>query len=71
MKNLTNNPRVDNVECTREGHQGITLSYEIDGKPYEVTGEFFIDRNGVLHHSAIDPSDETKEIEILVQYFES
>ena len=70
MKNLTNNPRVDNVECTRDGHQGISLYYEIDGIPFNVTGEFYIDRKGVLHHYAADPKDENNEIEILVQYFE-
>ena len=68
MKDLTNNPRVDNVDCTRDGHQGITLSYDIDGIPYSVTGEFYIDKKGVLHHMATDPKDGDSEIEILVQY---
>ena len=65
---LVQNDRVDDVECSRDGHQGITLSYTIDGKPYEITGEFFIDKAGVLHHSAADPADPTKEIEITYQY---
>lgn len=71
MKNLTNNKRVNNVECTKDGNQGITLYYEIDGKPFTVTGEFYIDKNGVLHHSAIDPTNENEEIEIMVQYKEN
>lgn len=67
--NINTRKRVANVECTRDGHQGITLSFELDGVPYEVTGEFFIDKSGVLHHSVTDPQDESKEIEITYQYF--
>ena len=70
MKDLTNNPRIQNVECTRDGHQGITLYYELDGVPCAVSGEFYIDKHGVLHHTVADPKDEAKEIEILVQYFD-
>lgn len=52
MRDLTNNPRVTNVECFKDEGQGINLCYKIDGKPYEVQGEFEIDSNGVLHHWA-------------------
>ena len=65
---IVNDKRVDDVECTRDGHQGITLSYTIDGIPFSVTGEFMIDKAGVLHHMATDPKDENNDIEILVQY---
>lgn len=65
---LVNDERVDDVECSRDGHNGITLWYTIDGEPYSVSGEFLIDEAGVLHHNAIDPKDDTKEIEILCQY---
>ena len=70
MKDLTNNRRIQNVEYTRDGHQGVTLYYELDGVPSSVSGEFYIDKQGVLHHTVTDPKDETNEIEIMVQYFD-
>ena len=61
---ITNNPRIDNVTVDKAG-LGLNLYYELDGIPYNVTGEFWIDRKSVLHHTAIDANDE--EIEILVK----
>lgn len=61
---ITNNPRIDNVTVDKAG-LGLNLYYELDGVPYNVTGEFWIDRQQVLHHTAIDANDE--EIEILVK----
>lgn len=58
---------IENVECTRDGHQGITLSYDLDGYHAEVTGEFYIDKDGMLHHTAIDC--EGHEVEITYKYF--
>lgn len=31
-------------------HQGDTLTYTIDGHQVEVTGEFHVDSNNILHH---------------------
>lgn len=62
--NITNNNRIDNVEVTKAG-VGMNLYYELDGKGYNITGEFWIDKKNVLHHDALDANGE--EIEILVQ----
>ncbi len=63
MKDLTNNKRIDNVEVSKSGN-GYNLYYEVDGQPCNVTGEFYIDKDNVLHHDAL-VGDE--EIEIKVQ----
>lgn len=65
---LVNDDRIGNVECLRDGHNGITLWYTIYDKPYSVSGEFLVDKAGILHHNAIDPDNDSKEIEILCQY---
>ena len=61
---ITDNPRIDNVEVTKAG-TGLNLYYELDGHPYNVTGEFYIDSHSVLHHDITDEDGE--EIEILVK----
>ena len=61
---ITNNPRIDNVTVDKAG-LGLTLYYELDGVPYNVTGEFYIDRKGIMHHTAVDANEEM--IEILVK----
>lgn len=62
---ITNNLRIDNVEVTKSFGTGLNLYYECDGKPYNITGEFWIDRKQVLHHTHEDENG--TEIEILVQ----
>lgn len=63
-KNITNNPRIDNVELSKAG-LGFSLDYELDGVPANVTGEFYIDKDSILHHDALDKDG--NEVEILVQ----
>ena len=61
---ITNNPRIDNVTVDKAG-LGLNLYYELDGVPYNVTGEFWIDRKQVLHHT--HEEENGNEIEILVK----
>lgn len=63
-KDITNNERVQNVSVDIAGN-GLNLYYELDNTPSNVTGEFFIDKQSVLHHIAIDAND--NEVEILVK----
>lgn len=58
----TNSKRVDNVELTKGGYGNDSLYYEVDGVPYTVTGEFYIDKQGILHHQHDD------DIEVTVKY---
>lgn len=46
------------------GHD--TLIYFADGKEYNVTGEFYIDCQGILHHTHI--FDDREELEVTCQY---
>lgn len=48
-------------------HQTDTLTWCYNGKEYNCTGEFFIDRKGYLHHTFITPTKQVeKEIKIKV-----
>lgn len=56
---------IEVLEVGKAGN-GLYIQYEIDGNQYECTGEFYIDKDGVLHHTHIMPDGE--EIEITYQY---
>lgn len=58
--------RIDNVTVSKNG-RSINLYYEFDGKPVEVDGEFYIDKEGYLRHTHID--EKGKEYQIKVLYF--
>lgn len=69
MKNLTKNKRVTDVDVCKSGN-GLHLEWRIDGKQFSADGEFWIDKDNILHHSTPDPEDwenDEKCIEILVQ----
>lgn len=59
----------DNIELTKTNHMGDTISCTIAGKPYDVTGEFYIDREGFAHHTFILPLS-GREVEVKVRYRE-
>ncbi len=59
--------KIDNVTVSKNG-RSINLYYEFDGKPVEVDGEFYIDKNGYLHHSHIDENGNEYLIKVL--YFD-
>lgn len=54
------------IELTKNNHQGDCLTFTADGEEINVTGEFFVDRNGQLHHTHIFPDGE--EVEITIPY---
>ncbi len=60
------NHEIEIIEVGKSG-DGLYLQYEIDGTQYDCTGEFYIDKNGVLHHTHIMPDGE--EVEVTYQYF--
>lgn len=53
---------IEIIEVGRSG-LGHYIQYEIDGTQYECSGEFYIDKDNVLHHTHIMPDGE--EVEIL------
>lgn len=54
--------------CKGSYGQGDTLTYFADGVQFDVTGEFYVDRQGVLHHTHI--FDDGTEMEVKAQYFD-
>lgn len=46
--------------------QGDALTYFADGKEYNVTGEFYVDRKGILHHT--HTFDDGEEMDVTCQY---
>lgn len=60
--------RIENVKVSKAG-QGLNLYFELDGVPYDVTGEFFIDSKQILHHSVEDENgNEIAEVLVKVQF---
>ena len=58
--------KIDNIELMKGSyHNGDTLSFECDGYGHSVTGEFYIDNYGYLHHTHIVDDD---EVEIICKY---
>lgn len=60
MKELTN------VELEKHANQGDFLSWEYDGIGYWCQGEFYVDKNHILHHNWLTPDGE--EIDITIEY---
>lgn len=59
--------QITDVELTKGNfNQGDTLRYKANGEEQCVTGEFYIDKNGILHHSHIFPDG--TEVEIKTKY---
>ena len=57
---------VEDVDLIKTNHCGDTLSWSFMGKNYSCTGEFYVDRDGKLHHTFFAPSG--REIEIVTSY---
>ena len=68
MATIINDPRIEDIELEKHGYgPGDYLSWSYQGNNYYSQGEFYVDKDGVLHHTFITPDTE-EEIEILVQY---
>lgn len=58
---VINDKRVDNVHYNRKTE---TLRYTFNGEQYNVTGEFYIDNDDVLHHTHYTQDEQEIEIGI-------
>ena len=58
--------KVEDVELTKHNNGGDYLSWTLDGAEQWCQGEFFIDKDGILHHTAIAPNGD--EVEITIKY---
>ena len=64
---FTAEPNVEDVELMKGNYNtGDTLTWTYNGKEYSCTGEFYVDKDNVLHHTFIAPNG--KEIEITTPY---
>lgn len=59
---------IEDVEITKGGYCHDCLTFYADGERIQVDGQFFVDKQGVLHHWHIFPDG--KEQEVTVQYRE-
>lgn len=57
---------IEDVELEKHGNGSDYLSWKIDGTEQWCQGEFFVDKDGNLHHTAIAPNGD--EVEIVVKY---
>lgn len=57
---------VEDVELEKGGYGHDTLSWVLDGEYQDCTGEFYVDKDGILHHTAIAPNGD--EVEITIKY---
>lgn len=57
---------VDDVELEKGGYGHDTLSWVLDGEYQDCTGEFYVDKAGMLHHTAIAANGD--EVEITAKY---
>lgn len=66
---MTTRKHTVEVEVLDKGNysQGDTLTYLADGIEFTATGEFYIDRQGVLHHTHV--FDDGTEMDVAVPYF--
>lgn len=58
--------KVEDVELAKHNNGGDYLSWTLDGAEQWCQGEFFIDKDGILHHTAIAPNGD--EVEITIKY---
>lgn len=65
-KRIMKNHTIEDVELTKHGYQHDCLTYVADGKYCQVDGEFYVDKDGFLHHTHI--FDDGIEKEIVVKY---
>ena len=57
---------VEDVELEKGGYGHDTLSWVLDGEYQDCTGEFYVDKAGMLHHTAIAANGD--EVEITIKY---
>ena len=58
--------KVEDIELMKAGYGHDTLTWVLDGEEQSCTGEFFVDKNGMLHHTAIAANGD--EVEITIKY---
>lgn len=59
--------KIEDVELLKGGYnRGDSLSYVADGELVSVSGEFFVDETGLLHHTHEFPDG--TEVEIATPY---
>ena len=58
--------KVEDVELTKAGYGHDTLTWVLDGEEQSCTGEFYVDKEGMLHHTAIAANGD--EVEITIKY---
>lgn len=57
---------VEDIELMKAGYGHDTLAWVLDGEEQSCTGEFYVDKNGMLHHTAIAANGD--EVEITIKY---
>ena len=58
--------KVEDVELMKAGYGYDTLTWVLDGEEQSCTGEFYVDKEGMLHHTAIAANGD--EVEITIKY---
>ena len=58
--------KVEDIELTKAGYGHDTLTWVLDGEEQSCTGEFYVDKEGMLHHTAIAANGD--EVEITIKY---
>lgn len=58
---------VTDIQLFKHGNGCDTLIWVYAGREYQADGEFYVDKQGYLHHSSFSPRG--KELEIKVKYF--
>ena len=64
--NMKTNHTITDIEFTGTPSCG-TLYYVADGEDIEVTGEFYMDKNGVIHHNHWFDEDGKDAVEVLCE----
>lgn len=57
--------KVEDIELMKAGCHD-TLTWVLDGEEQSCTGEFYVDKEGMLHHTAIAANGD--EVEITIKY---
>jgi len=58
--------KVEDIELMKAGYGHETLTWVLDGEEQSCTGEFYVDKEGMLHHTAIAANGD--EVEITIKY---
>lgn len=63
---FTHEGEISDIRLTKHNNGGDWLAWSYDGKEYWCQGEFYVDRDNVLHHTFFAPNG--KEFEIVCDY---